>query len=87
MVWAVLGAIWLLVVTPLAWFFVLRHKNPDEKPAGYVGRFRRADGTTVHVARLPNNTLMVASDTQPPEDLGTVSGRELARWRKVGTEP
>jgi cobalamin synthase len=78
---------WLVVVTPVAWFFVLRHRNVRAKPEGYVGKFRRTDGEIVHVARLPGGTLMVASETQPPQDLGSVSGPELARWEKLATEP
>jgi hypothetical protein len=60
---------------------------PRAKPEGYIGRFRRPDGTVVHVARLETRNLMVISDDQPPQDLGTVTGPELAHWEKVATTP
>jgi hypothetical protein len=61
-----------------------------QKPPGYIGKFRRPDGSLVHVARLPDHQVMVVSEAEPgmqPRDLGTVTGPELAHWEKVGVTP
>ena len=81
---------WLIVlglaVTPIALAWVIFGKFKRPKPDGYVGRYRRADGSEVHVARV-NGRLMVASGDQPPRDLGDVSGRDLLRWERLATTP
>lgn len=77
---------WILFIKVL-YDFHETHQPKRPKPEGYVGRFRRSDGRVVHVARLKDGKLMVASDTQPPRDLGSVDGRELIRWTKLATTP
>jgi hypothetical protein len=78
----------LVVITLLSCWAVLTDKNPPRsKPDGYVGKFRRADGTVIHVARMPSGRLWAASDTQPPVEVGYVEGRDVARWQKLAGEP
>lgn len=82
--WA-LGIV-LALLAIYAWREILtRRARP--KPEGYVGKFRRADGSVVHVARMASGRLWAASDTQPPENLGYVEGRDLMRWQKLATTP
>lgn len=71
-------------------YFLAFYQGQRTKPAGYVGRFQRPDGEVVHVARLEDGTLMVISEEAAgvtPRDLGTVSGRDLARWHKLASTP
>ena len=66
-------------------YFPIKRKKPD----GYVGRFKRPDGSVVHVARVGGD-LVVASEEPPgvfPKDLGNVSGRDLMKWKKLATTP
>lgn len=87
--WHWLAVVYLGVVTPVSlWYFVVR-RIPLRKPDGYVGVFERPDRSVVHVARV-NGRLMIVSREQPgtlPKDLGTVSGRDLSRWRKLASDP
>ena len=83
-----LAIAYLLVFTPLSfWYVVFRMKIKRPRPDNYVGKFRRPDGTIVHVARMPSGRLWAASDTQPPQEIGYVAGRELVGWRKLSTTP
>jgi hypothetical protein len=77
----------LVVATAIPLLLIATMASHRPKPEGYVGKFRRPDGSVVHVARLGDARLTVVSDTQPPEDLGNVDGRELTRWQKLATEP
>jgi hypothetical protein len=59
------------------------------RPEGYIGKFRRLDGSLAHVFRLPSGKLWAASDEKPgvrPVDLGYISGRDLAVWTKLSSE-
>lgn len=80
---------WLFIFTPVSLYWCL-FRDGRASPAGYIGKFRRGDGTIVHVSRLPDRTLMVISEERPgvmPRDLGTVTGRELAAWQKLASTP
>ena len=81
-----LGMVALAAVSAfVVWFAAKDDQRPT--PRDYTGKFRRPDGRIVHVARMRDGKLMVASDTQPPVDLGNVDGRELLRWEKLATSP
>jgi hypothetical protein len=77
----------MMAVTAFAVIWWMWRPARRAKPEGYVGKFQRPDGTVVHVARLRDARLTVVSDTQPPQDLGNVEGRELTHWQKLATEP
>lgn len=59
------------------------------RPREYVGLFRHPDGSLVHVMRVQGD-LVVYTTERPgvvPDMLGEVTGRELARWEKLGAAP
>lgn len=80
------GAVSFALGTVISWVGLFAWPSDRPRPDGYVGRFRRPDGTEVHVGRVGGN-LMVVSDTQPPIDLGNVSGRDLLHWEKLASTP
>lgn len=83
--WWFVGLFMAINAGGACWYIIRRSAHP--KPEGYLGKFRRSDGTTVHVARMASGRLWVASDTQPPEEIGYVNGRELAQWQKLSNAP
>lgn len=81
---------WVLVVSPVSFVYCVILKHPRSKPEGYIGRFRMPSGEEVHVARMPDRTLLVISEETAgvtPRSLGTVSGPELVKWEKLSTTP
>lgn len=83
------GFLYVGVLTPVLFFWLIIKPHIRRKPDGYVGRFRHPNGQVVHVARV-NGELMVISDENPgiqPRDLGNVTGRDLAQWLKLATTP
>lgn len=89
--WPIIGILYLAAsAIALFWLAIWPAIRPRPKPTGYAGKYRRPDGRVVHVGRLPNGTLMVASEEAPgvmPRDLGTVTGRELVTWTKLAGSP
>lgn len=79
------GWAWL-ASSPIWLWFVLRQPR-RKRPDGYVGKFKRPDGVVIHVARMESGKLWAASDTQPPEEIGYVNGRDVMRWERLGVEP
>jgi hypothetical protein len=73
------------LTTFAVWFWPANRSKPD----GYVGRFRRPDGVVVHVIRHAGGLMVATEEPQGKKarDLGNVSGRELARWEKLGSAP
>lgn len=83
--------LWCLGVAAVIQYFNRRSHPTRSKPEGYVGKFRRPDGEIVHVARLKDGKLTVASEPAEPGEpsrfLGTIDGRELMSWHKLATTP
>lgn len=82
--WGCLGLVGPFILAAL-WDHYRR--APRLSPRGYIGRFKRPDGVVVHIGRLPSGLYAMASDEQPPRDLGRVKGRDFVTWVKLAHTP
>lgn len=83
----------LFLVGPMIdhhWPSLARRLFPRQKFPGYLGRFRRLDGSEVHLCRLPSGRLMIVSQERPgvqARDIGTATAAEVLTWEKLATSP